>query len=489
MISYWIKSSQLKDGIFIPKYYDPSITAQLKELSKTHNCLLLADLVANGYLELATGNEIGKAAYGTGNIPFVRTSDISNWELKTIPKQGVSEEIYKRYADKQDVRPGDILFVRDGTYLIGGNCFITKVDQKILYQSHLLKFRIKKPKDISPYIIFLLLNSPIAQRQIRSFQFTADIIDTLGQRINELVLPIPKDLEAIKRLAYKAMTLLETRVRGKGFVKHCPFLIEETLESGSIECFHKFNSLSLDEVEQIIESDTVTSEFGSFQLTWYKSSKIMDGIYLPKYYDPTITKELKRLASHCDLKSIGELKGEGIITYQTGDEIGKMAYGTGDIPFIRTSDFANWEIKHDPKQGVSEEIYEKYAEAEDLLPLDLFLVRDGTYLVGSSCIVTEEDSKSLFCGGLFKIRTLKPDHLSPYLLLGIMNAFIVKRQIRNKQFTRDVIDTLGNRIDEIILPIPKSPQLRQAISDVVERVVTERISARKEISLLATSIA
>ncbi len=72
------------------------------------------------------------------------------------------------------------------------------------------------------------------------------------------------------------------------------------------------------------------------------------------------------LADTCDLCVMGELQGDKIIEYHTGDEIGKMAYGTGDIPFIRTSDFSNWEIKHDPKQGISEEIYEAYAEKEDV---------------------------------------------------------------------------------------------------------------------------
>ena len=43
---------------------------------------------------------------------------------------------------------------------------------------------------------------------------------------------------------------------------------------------------------------------------------------------------------------MGQLRDENDIEYHTGDEIGKMAYGTGDIAFIRTSDFSNWEIKH-----------------------------------------------------------------------------------------------------------------------------------------------
>ena len=80
-------------------------------------------------------------AYGTGEIPFVRTSDISNWEIKTIPKQGVSVGIYESYNSNQDVRDKDILLVRDGTYLIGTNCFVTELDLPMLYQSHILKLR------------------------------------------------------------------------------------------------------------------------------------------------------------------------------------------------------------------------------------------------------------------------------------------------------------------------------------------------------------
>jgi type I restriction enzyme M protein len=53
--------------------------------------------IKNGHIVLSSENEIGKMSYGTGNIQFIRTSDISNWELKADPKQGVSEEIYETF--------------------------------------------------------------------------------------------------------------------------------------------------------------------------------------------------------------------------------------------------------------------------------------------------------------------------------------------------------------------------------------------------------
>jgi hypothetical protein len=487
MIHYWINSEKVKNYIYIPKFYDPNIPEYLKKISSDYDIYHIGKLIEEGVLSLSTGHEVGKMAYGTGEIPFVRTSDISNWEIKTSPKQGVSEEIYEAYAEKQDVKAGDILLVRDGTYLIGTNCFVTELDEKILYQSHILKIRINDKERIPPEVFFLALNSDIVQQQIRANQFTADIIDTIGNRFEEVIIPIPKD-EAIKiKLIELVKTALESRVRGKAFIKQCPTLIEKTLLENSFTRISNFFHENNEELKQELTQDTVTMEFGEFEYFWQSSDKIKNRIFLPKYYAPSIEQELNKLSENCFLLTLGKLNRTKQINYNTGDEIGKMAYGTGDIPFIRTSDFANWELKHDPKQGISEEIYDSYAEKQDVKVNDIFLVRDGTYLVGSSCIVTEEDARSLYCGGLYKISVLESEILDPWLLLGLLNSYIVKRQFRTKQFTRDVIDTLGKRITEVVIPIPKNQAVREGISEIIRKTIDSRIQARNLVKSLSNS--
>ena len=486
MMYYWYNSNSIKNRIYIPKYYDPEIIQELDALKKSHHLYVIQSLVDSGVIETVTGHEIGKLVYGTGDIPFVRTSDISNWEIKTVPKQGVSDKVFVEYADSQDVKAGDILLVRDGTYLIGTSCIVTALDEKILYQSHILKFRILKKKLLDPHLLFLAFNTDIVQRQIRSIQFTADTIDTIGNRFLELTIPIPKNVKKKQRLSKQIQGLLEKRERGKAFIRHCPVLIEQTLFSNRLDAINNFMSEDWDEIISNLKQETVTSEFGHFETFRLSSQSVKERIYLPKYYDPEILKELRRLNATCECVSIGTLVEDKVLEYTTGDEIGKMAYGTGKIPFIRTSDFANWEIKHDPKQGVSEEIYLRYAESQDVRPLDILLVRDGTYLVGTSCIITENDARMLFSGGLYKIRVLNNEKLNAWLLLGLLNSYIVKRQIRTKQFTRDVIDTLGNRLQEIVLPIPKSSEVRYGITSIIKSVVKERIDARVKIKQLAS---
>ena len=489
MITVWKKRTEIRDRVFIPKYYDPSIPSALSALTGSHRLLRIGDLITEKALDVATGDEIGKMAYGTGDIPFVRTSDISNWEIKSAPKQGVSEEIYNEYSAKQNVTSGDILLVRDGTYLIGTNCIVTALDARLVYQSHILKFRVLKSDEIDPYILFLALNNPLVQKQFRSIQFTADTIDTIGNRYLDVILPVPNDPKTCNYLAQAAKECMRKREVGKAFIKQAPFLVEQCLIVGSTTPITEFLALNADELKDALRQDTITAEFGEFETFWHSSKEISERILLPKYYEPSIATELDKLSASCDLITIGELEADNRLSLATGDEIGKMAYGTGNIPFLRTSDFSNWEIKHDPKQGISEEIYDEYAAKQDLKEGDILLVRDGTYLVGSSCIVTSVDSKALFCGGLYKIRSLDHKNLSPYLLLGLLNSYIVKRQFRTKQFTRDVIDTLGQRVKEVVLPIPRSEELRKELTSAIMSTVDDRIDARVSIRSLSDSLA
>lgn len=489
MITFWLNKTHLQESILIPKFYDPELEECLHSICNEHEIWKVSELISEGYLSYSTGHEIGKIAYGTGDIPFIRTSDISNWEIKTLPKQGVSEDVYNAYAIKQDIKKHDILLVRDGTYLIGTNCMIFEADEKSIYQSHLIKFRVNNNDLFNEFIFFVLLNSPIVQRQIRNMQFTADTIDTIGNRFLDIRIPLPKDKKLIKKTSVITKDLLKSREKGKLLIKNLPFILEKCLQENNIEAFLSFEKQEdIGELVAQTPQDTITSEFGQSETFWVNRKFLINGILLPKYYDPEITSELEKLKQTCDLYTFSELITDGVLSFSTGDEIGKMAYGTGNIPFIRTSDFSNWEIKFDPKQGVSQEIYDQYSQMQDISENDILLVRDGTYLIGTSCIITSHDVKSLYCGGLYKIRVENKEFLDPYLLLGLLNTYIVKRQIRTKQFTRDVIDTIGKRLDEVVLPIPKSIELKDKIRDSIKNLVNERIDARFDISNLTKTI-
>jgi len=214
-LGYRVLKEYITNFVLAPRYYEPTAAHGLSVLSGTHDLLLIKDLVDTGVLEFSTGIEVGKLAYGTGNIPFVRTSDISNWEIKLDAKHGVSEEIYRSSAAKLDIREGDILMVRDGTYLIGTCGYISKYDERIVYQSHIYKIRTKDHAVISPFLLLASLSSKPVIAQIQSKRYTQDIIDTLGNRVMELVLPIPKDIEKRRRIEKMVEKCIYDRIEAR----------------------------------------------------------------------------------------------------------------------------------------------------------------------------------------------------------------------------------------------------------------------------------
>jgi len=204
-------------------------------------------------------------------------------------------------------------------------------------------------------------------------------------------------------------------------------------------------------------------------------------IVIPEYYNPDIEKELKALESSGDyeLVSIQSLIDKKIIFIKRGNEIGSRFYGLGDIPFVRTTDIVNWEIKIDPVKCVPEEVYNKYKRKQDIKAGDILLVNDGTFLIGRSAIITELDTKIVIQSHIRKIRVLEPTKTDLYLLFYLLNTKIVKKQVDAKTFIQATISTLGNRLNDIILPIPKERKVKEDITNKTREIILAKMELRK----------
>lgn len=212
-------------------------------------------------------------------------------------------------------------------------------------------------------------------------------------------------------------------------------------------------------------------------------NEVLENILMPKYYNPDINIELNKYTKTGKfiLKSIGELEDEGTISISRGDEIGSDAYGTGDIPFIRTSELSNWEIITDCTHCVSKEIYNKYKNRQKLENEDILVVNDGTYLMGRTAMITELDTEIIIQSHIRRIKVIKKNKMSPYLLLALLGLEVVQKQIESKSFRQGTISTLGSRLREIILPIPTEKVIIDDIISSVKTVVRERTEARKKV--------
>lgn len=180
------KSAKLAGNYFVPRY--------LADKATHHNSdeyISIGEMIRKGYLKRKSGKEVGSEAYGTGSIPFVRTSDIINFEISSDPTNAVSEEIYQRFAPQQNLAVGDILFIADGRYRIGKTAIVTKYNIKSLIQSHIEILSLTDSAPLSPYELLYCLNLDEVQEQVRSLIFIQSTLGTLGNRIQEITVRIP----------------------------------------------------------------------------------------------------------------------------------------------------------------------------------------------------------------------------------------------------------------------------------------------------------
>ncbi len=210
-LGFILSSSQVSDHIYIPEYYNPTVISGVEKLttSKHHLPLSIGEMCDRGWLSISRGREIGSHFYGTGEIPFIRTSDIVNWELKIDPIKGVSEEAYQIFADSMDIKTGDILFVSDGTFLIGRTAMVTPLESKILIQSHLKKIRVNKSCPFDSYYLMYLLNTSIVQDQIASKTFIQATISTIGERLLEITLPVSTNQAEVKERSKQVKFIID----------------------------------------------------------------------------------------------------------------------------------------------------------------------------------------------------------------------------------------------------------------------------------------
>jgi len=201
-LGFTLYEQSLHRGILIPRYYDPETKNELNVLrdSGNYEMVTIQGLVRRGLLSVkGAGGTVGSQEYDIyEQIPFFRTSDIGAWELRNYAVQNVSELTYLKYKDKQNLKEGDILFVKDGTYRIGETVLLTKYDLKMIVQSHFLLIRSLNKEKLNPYLLLYLLHIPIVRKQIDEKTFVQATLSTIGDRLNEVLIPIPKD-EAIKK--------------------------------------------------------------------------------------------------------------------------------------------------------------------------------------------------------------------------------------------------------------------------------------------------
>ena len=144
-------------NLWTPAYSYPIYVNSIKSIKKKWPIVQLCKIAT-----ITKGNEVGSDNYNKyldkkdNDVPFIRTSDLVNYEVDQFPDFYVPQEIYKDL--NQDIKVGDILFTKDGK--IGISAMITENDTPIIASGIVrLQLRVSaKQYNITPEYLFIVLS-------------------------------------------------------------------------------------------------------------------------------------------------------------------------------------------------------------------------------------------------------------------------------------------------------------------------------------------
>lgn len=210
------KNDFIGADLWIPLFSYPLYVNTLRVIQKKWKTVALGEIV-----DIICGDEVGSDTYNeyldkhNTDIPFVRTSDIVNYELDLYPDFFIPREIYDEL--EQDFQEGDVLFTKDGK--IGMVGMITKYDKAIISSGFIgLRLNNKaKVFEITPEYLFLVLS--IKEIGIYGSKRRTVVASTIPhlreERLKEIEIPIldKKTIEEITQLIKKAFQLKDEKKR------------------------------------------------------------------------------------------------------------------------------------------------------------------------------------------------------------------------------------------------------------------------------------
>jgi type I restriction enzyme S subunit len=222
---FYIDQEQITDT-FCPYFYYPLFTEYIQTLKKKFKTIKLSQII-----DIKSGDEVGSENYSVSlkknlnDIPFIRTSDIINYEVDSYPDYYVVPEIQSQLS--QDIKDGDVLFTKDGK--IGLSGMITSNDDCIL-ASGIAYMRLKQPQKICPEYVFICLSSNIGLFQAMQRTVTSSTLPHLRpEHILEFEIPLI-DEEYQQEITKKVKQAFKLKDEKKTLIRETKKILEDNID-------------------------------------------------------------------------------------------------------------------------------------------------------------------------------------------------------------------------------------------------------------------
>jgi type I restriction enzyme M protein len=219
---------------------------------------------------------------------------------------------------------------------------------------------------------------------------------------------------------------------------------------------------------------------------------IKNDVFVPRYYWKKRIKKIEKAGEKLNLEfvPVSKLIDKEIIRHFPGHGSPPARFkGRGEIPYVRVADIINWEIYKNPTALIPEKVYSSIKRnGVNLQERDVLFVRRGSYRIGSVAMVSPFDKKVLLTREISVFRVLNEDNewdINPYYLIYLFSNGLTQQQLYNKIFIDTTLPNIGDRWQDLLLPISKDKKERARITSLVKNAFDQKWNAQNLINDLS----
>lgn len=216
-----LQSDTRKRGVLVPRYWWRKETdAALSAWSRDHG----ADLVSLGEMEKAGtlrafgghGSPPGNAR-GTGDVPYVKVTDLKNWRINENPTNFIHPDVAARLRKSGPaLEYGDLVTPARASANIGQFCMVMPWQRHVVLTKEVLVVRALENGDgIDAFLLLALMSLKVVQQQYGNLALMNTNREDLGDRWREVRLPLPKAREARAKVGDPVRAYFDALVKAR----------------------------------------------------------------------------------------------------------------------------------------------------------------------------------------------------------------------------------------------------------------------------------
>lgn len=218
------------------------------------------------------------------------------------------------------------------------------------------------------------------------------------------------------------------------------------------------------------------------------ADKIVNNIYVPRYYWDKKIKDLEKEAEKQNLEfvKVEELVDKKIIKVFRGHGAPPSEFkGLGDVPYVRAGDVVSWDIYKNPTAMIPHSVYlSSKGKGVDLKEKDIVFVKEGSYRIGDVALLSKYDTEILLNHHSLVFRVVNENNeynIDAYYLLYLFSHKLTQKQLYNKVMIDTTLPNIGDRWGELKLPISKDKKVREEIKKKLKEAFIKKWEAQEKI--------